>query len=563
MPLTYSYPGIYIQELPLSTHTITPAPTSITAFVGYTHPWKTATFKTAVQLFSFSDYETYFGGLYTSGYFDNDVAQAVYAFFLNGGNNAYVVGLQPQAIGSVPTGLFFGNDSGNYAFQAQINPDPTIPSVGMQFYALEPGDIVPMTATVTNLRMSTNPGVYDTFDLTITYGTRIEVYRSVNLTIPQGTVTVTPTGTLKSLDLLINGISTLVTVEPISGVSYGTAFPYVSPALPAPPSPASFTIGTIVNYPDLPLPISSGFTGSFSPADFINVVFQANSSLDNVQIFNLLLVPGVSDNTVLSAALAFAERKRAFAILDPPPQATAFQIPGSALPSIESLLGSIPTSQNGALYFPYLKTTDPISSLPTQVAPSGYVAGICATTDSTRGVWKAPAGMAAILIGTTGPVPSGVMNDMQQGVLNSPTSPTTPVNCLRTFGSSTVVYGARTLVGTNTAFAQSKYVPVRRMTLFIEQSLVTSLTWVVFEPNDEPLWIAIRMTIEAFLLSLFNQGALQGDTPSDAFQVKCDKTTTTPTDQQNGIVNIVIGVALLKPAEFVVITISQLAGQTS
>ena len=551
MPLTYSYPGIYIQELPLSAHTITPAPTSVTAFVGYTHPWKTATFKTAVQLFSFSDYETYFGGLYTSGYFDNDVAQAVYAFFLNGGNNAYVVGLQPQAIGSVPTGSF-GNDSGNYAFQAQINPDPTIPSVGMQFYALEPGDIVPMTATVTNLRNSTGvtPPVFDTFDLIITYGTRIEVYRSVNLTINQGLA--------NSLDKRINNISTLVTVEPISGVSYGAAFTYTT-LPPAPPKPVNFALLTIDTSPS---PISSGFTGSFSPADFIKV-FDANSSLDNVQIFNLLLVPGVSDNTVLSAALAFAERKRAFALLDPPPQATAFQIPGSVLPPIESLLGVIPTSQNGALYFPYLKTTDPISSLPTQVAPSGYVAGICATTDSTRGVWKAPAGMAAILTGTTGPVPTGVMNDMQQGVLNSPTSPTTPVNCLRTFGSSTVVYGARTLVGTNTAFAQSKYVPVRRMTLFIEQSLVTSLTWVVFEPNDEPLWLAIRMTIEAFLLSLFNQDALQGDTPSDAFQVKCDKTTTTPTDQQNGIVNIVIGVALLKPAEFVVITISQLAGQTS
>ena len=92
MPLSYSYPGIYIQELPLSTHTITPAPTSITAFVGYTHPWKTATFNTAIQLFSFSDYETYFGGLYTSGLVNSDVAQAVYAFFLNGGNNAYVVG---------------------------------------------------------------------------------------------------------------------------------------------------------------------------------------------------------------------------------------------------------------------------------------------------------------------------------------------------------------------------------------------------------------------------------------------------------------------------------------
>ena len=113
------------------------------------------------------------------------------------------------------------------------------------------------------------------------------------------------------------------------------------------------------------------------------------------------------------------------------------------------------------------------------------------------------------------------------------------------------------------AFAQSKYVPVRRMTLFIEQTLLANLKWVVFEPNDEPLWMAIKSSIEAFLLSLFNQQALQGSTPSEAFQVKCDSTTTTPSDQQLGVVNIVVGVALLKPAEFVVIKISQLAGQTA
>jgi len=193
------------------------------------------------------------------------------------------------------------------------------------------------------------------------------------------------------------------------------------------------------------------------------------------------------------------------------------------------------------------------------VAPSGYVAGVYANTDTVRGVWKAPAGIATTLLGTTGPVSSGVMNDPQQGVLNL-----LSINCLRNFvGTGTVVFGARTLVADNPAFAQSKYVPVRRMTLFIEQTLVSNLKWVVFEPNDEPLWLAIRSSIEAFLLSLFNQQALQGSTPSDAFQVKVDSTTTTPADQQNGIVNIVVGVALLKPAEFVVIKISQLAGQSS
>jgi phage tail sheath protein FI len=126
-----------------------------------------------------------------------------------------------------------------------------------------------------------------------------------------------------------------------------------------------------------------------------------------------------------------------------------------------------------------------------------------------------------------------------------------------------VVWGARTTVAKNQAFAQSMYVPVRRMTLFIEQTLLANLRWVVFEPNDEPLWTAIRSSIESFMLSLFKQGALQGSTPSQAFQVKCDSTTTTSTDQQNGIVNIVVAFAPLKPAEFVIIEIAQLAGQTA
>jgi phage tail sheath protein FI len=117
-------------------------------------------------------------------------------------------------------------------------------------------------------------------------------------------------------------------------------------------------------------------------------------------------------------------------------------------------------------------------------------------------------------------------------------------------------------VSANVAFQSSKYVPVRRMTLFIEQTLLQNLKWVIFEPNDEPLWLAIRTTIENFMLSLFNQGALQGAKPSEAFQVKCDRSTTTADDQTNGIVNIVVAFAPLKPAEFVIIKIAHLAGQT-
>jgi phage tail sheath protein FI len=173
-------------------------------------------------------------------------------------------------------------------------------------------------------------------------------------------------------------------------------------------------------------------------------------------------------------------------------------------------------------------------------------------------VWKAPAGLATTLLDTTGVVtPGGLMTDSRQGVLN-----TIGVNCIRSFpGAGTVVFGARTLVSANVAFQQWKYVPVRRMALFLEQTLKANLPWVIFEPNDEPLWVSIRTSIESFMLSLFNQGAFAGSTPSDSFQVKCDSTTTTPDDQANGVVNIIVGFAPLRPAEFVVVKIAQLAGQ--
>jgi phage tail sheath protein FI len=136
------------------------------------------------------------------------------------------------------------------------------------------------------------------------------------------------------------------------------------------------------------------------------------------------------------------------------------------------------------------------------------------------------------------------------------------VNCLRDFPNvGTVVFGARTLV--TVSDEQWRYVPVRRMALFLEQSLLASLGWVVFEPNDEPLWSAISMSINAFMLGLFRQGAFQGATPSQAFSVQCNSQTTTQTDIDNGIVNIVVAFAPLKPAEFVVISIAQLAGQAA
>lgn len=530
MTVQTSFPGIYIQEIPLASHAIVPAPTSIAAFVGYSHPFKTAAFGQAVRIASFSDYQTYFGGLFSSGLVDAALPRAVYQFFINGGSDAYVVGLQPHLLATpAANSTFLGGPGG-----ASITNTVTNTGGAMVFTALEPTDQVAMTVSLTNVRASAGGVAKAVFDAVITYGTSVETFRGLSL----------DTADNRLPAAVVNGKSGLISVAAAAG-GYGTAL--------TGPAQVSLTFTP-------PTGLYSGFS-----ADDFTSVFQTNSSLDNVEIFNLLLIPGITDNTVVSEALAFAERKKAFAIIDPPPQAPAFGI-GSPAPIqqwMEGLGGptgyTLPVSQNGALYFPYLTSTDLVTGMAVPMAPSGFVAGLYARTDAARGVWKAPAGLATNVLNTAGPVPSGVMNDPQQGLLNPD-----GINCLRSFsGIGTVVWGARTLVARNTAYAQSMYVPVRRMTLFIEQTLLANLRWVVFEPNDEPLWAAIRASIEAFLLSLFRQGGLQGSTPSEAFQVRCDANTTTPANQQDGIVNIVVAFAPLKPAEFVIIQIAQLAGQTA
>jgi hypothetical protein len=178
-----------------------------------------------------------------------------------------------------------------------------------------------------------------------------------------------------------------------------------------------------------------------------------------------------------------------------------------------------------------------------------------ARTDSTRGVWKAPAGLDAALAGAQGLQVN--LNDLENGTLNL-----LGINCLRSFPvTGRVVWGARTLRGAEQSADEYKYVPVRRLALFIEESLYRGTQWVVFEPNDEPLWAQIRLNVGAFMQNLFRQGAFQGRSPREAYLVKCDAETTTQDDINRGIVNILVGFAPLKPAEFVIIRIQQLAGQ--
>ena len=213
-------------------------------------------------------------------------------------------------------------------------------------------------------------------------------------------------------------------------------------------------------------------------------------------------------------------------------------------------------SKNAALFFPRLRQPNPLRDNQVEdFVPCGAVAGVFARTDATRGVWKAPAGLEATLVGV--PQLSVPLTDQENGQLNP-----LGVNCLRTMpAAGRLIWGARTLQGDDRLASEWKYVPVRRLALYIEESLYRGTQWVVFEPNDEPLWGQIRLNIGAFMQSLFRQGAFQGKTPQEAYFVKCDSETTTQNDINLGIVNIVVGFAPLKPAEFVIIRIQQMAGQ--
>jgi phage tail sheath protein FI len=275
--------------------------------------------------------------------------------------------------------------------------------------------------------------------------------------------------------------------------------------------------------------------------------------LAKVDLFNLLNVPGYTNATNLGKLEKFCRDKRALLIVDSdkgtaPDGAAMTGAPDSSLTGDDGI--------NAAFYYPWLLAPDAKQEGRTRAfPPGGSVAGVYARTDATRGVWKAPAGTDASLSGVAGVVTP--MSDDENGVLNP-----LAVNCIRKFPVyGTIVWGARTLRGNDEIGSEWKYVPVRRTALFIEESLFRGLKWVVFEPNDEPLWSQIRLNAGSFMHDLFRQGAFQGSTPKDAYFVKCDKDTTTQSDINRGIVNIVVGFAPLKPAEFVVIQIQQMAGQ--
>jgi len=283
-------------------------------------------------------------------------------------------------------------------------------------------------------------------------------------------------------------------------------------------------------------------------------------ALADVDIFNILCIPDtvrLADTAaaqVSTAAISFCEAERAFYILDVP-HADSVR---DDIDEIKQWLDDNASlrHQNVALYYPRPEIPDVLKGARLRlVAPSGTMAGNYARTDSARGIWKAPAGIEATLRGVQRL--EYKLTDPENGTLNP-----LAINCLRSFPVyGNISWGARTLVGSDQQASEWKYVPVRRTALFLEESLYRGLHWVVFEPNDESLWAQIRLNVGAFMQNLFRQGAFQGSSPREAYFVKCDSETTTQNDINLGIVNIVVGFAPLKPAEFVIIKLQQIAGQ--
>ena len=267
---------------------------------------------------------------------------------------------------------------------------------------------------------------------------------------------------------------------------------------------------------------------------------QALAALDDVPSLNLVAMPALATMSgdgyeqAIAAISTYCAQRRAFFIVDPPAAWTSVDAVVKGVDGVASIV-----KENGATYWPLL----------TSGSASAAIASVYAATDNARGVWKAPAGITAVLPDAH---PAYKLTHAENGILNP-----LGVNCIRTFPVyGTVVWGARTLAGADVLQSDWKYVNARRLALFIESSIIDGLQWTAAEPNAEPLWSEIRLSVTAFLRDLWTAGAVPGITPAQAFFVECDATTTTQSDIDNGRLNVVVGFAPTTPAEFVILQIA-------
>jgi len=501
MPATPADPGVHVTEDP-SGHTITGVPTAITAFVGRA---LRGPVDEPVPIAGLADFTRAFGPLWR----ESGLGYAVSDYYRNGGGPALVVRIAREAVTAelaLDSLMLAAHGPGAWANRLQARV--THPS------AAEAAEAAAAQG------LSTGDGL---FSLELTLDDEVE--RFVHVSTSDGP---------RRVDAVL-ATSRLARVK--------GAVPTDRPAARPPDDPyVVTTTGTDGVAPDaasyFPAGGGEGGVRSLLKADLVNILVLPPVTPD-----------GQVPDRVWADALAFARARRAFLIVDPPPAAAPDTVvgwitAGAGLSGVDA--------RNAAAYFPRLREPDPLrDGGVVEVAASGAIAGLYARTDRTRGVWKAPAGLAAGLAGTLGPSIS--VTAAENGRLTGE-----GVNVIRALpGAGTVSWGARTLRGSDRPADDSRYVPVRRMALFLEESLSRGTRWAVFEPNDEPLWAQLRASVGAFLDDLFRRGAFQGATPREAYFVRCGRMTMTAQDLARGIVNIEVGFAPVRPAEFVVISLQQ------
>lgn len=521
MPVQLTYPGVYIEEIASGVRTITGVATSITAFIGRA---LRGPVDDPIRVQSFAEFERNCGTLWV----DSTLGYALNHFFRNGGADALVVRVHN---GATPATVTIG---------------------GLGLVAASPG----LWGEALRVRIDHNTrpllpeeGADTLFNLTVRDTGTGATEKFLNLS--------TESGNKRFVTAVLTQESRLVRVNG----SVPTTRPTASGNPPAGVDP-------MTNHASSTAFADDGDNGSAITDDQISAASLETRkhglwALEKADLFSLLCIPpltrapeGDIGAQTRSAAAAYCKKRRALYVVDPLNAWDEVTDITTGANSLDETNWGMARSENAALYFPRLRLPDSLQEgRLAEFAPCGAVAGIMARTDAARGVWKAPAGLDAILTGVTELTVK--MTDGENGQLNP-----LGVNCLRAFPvTGRVVWGARTLRGADQLADEWKYIPVRRTALFIEESLYRGTQWVVFEPNDEPLWAQIRLNVGAFMQNLFRQGAFQGSTPKDAYFVKCDKETTTQNDINSGIVNIHVGFAPLKPAEFVVIKLQQMAGQ--
>jgi phage tail sheath protein FI len=582
MPTALTFPGVFIEEIPSGVRAITGVPTAIAAFVGRT---RTGPVDDPIILNSFGDFARVFGGLDV----DSSVSYSVRDFFSNGGGQAVVVrmyhtptiasgdgaeGFARVAIGtrSTTTETFFvlkASNPGAWANDLTVSVSVLDPT-----FALAPVTSPPGPPRANNAQLAEVATLLGLDDPSPTvYQDNL---RSIfNLTITSAGVTETISNvTLVESARQIASVLRIGNSEARFIVWDEDDQPAFSPA--APETRINVIVGAFDEDNSALFTVDQDGTDSapLAVGDYTLVDMDGTKhgiiALDKTDIFNILCLPpdrrsladpvswDQTDPQVFSDGLGYCVTRRAMLIVDPP---TSFQQPsdGSAVLSALATAGINGTNaRNGVMYFPRVLQVDPLKGGKVGTFVScGTVAGVMSKTDAARGVWKAPAGIDAGIAGTAGLAVN--MTDAENGLINP-----IGINALRTFPIiGSVVWGARTLRGADVVADDYKYLPVRRFALFLEESLFRGLKFAVFEPNDEPLWAQIRLNVGAFMNNLFRQGAFQGRTPRDAYFVKCDNETTTQNDINLGVVNVLVGFAPLKPAEFVIIKIQQIAGQVT